>query len=193
MRNINNNLETNRKYGFTLAELLIVVAIIAVLVAISIPIFNKQIEKAREAYDIYTMRQAASAAIDLYYAGVKDKASANANGLIWWGNGGNEDHNAYGVYNPKTGKFLAKSSDQTQGMSYGKGTKTDGGTKFSWGDEREAYSSVEDYTKAVVMVAIYPDAKNKHVDIYWKGYNKQYVGGQNKANDPKYSIRISLQ
>ena len=48
------------KNGFTLAELLIVVAIIAVLVAISIPIFNKQLEKAREAYDIYTMRQAAT-------------------------------------------------------------------------------------------------------------------------------------
>lgn len=36
----------NRK-GFTLAELLIVVAIIAVLVAISIPIFTGQMEKAR--------------------------------------------------------------------------------------------------------------------------------------------------
>ena len=33
--------------GFTLAELLIVVAIIAVLVAISIPIFSKQLKKAR--------------------------------------------------------------------------------------------------------------------------------------------------
>lgn len=31
--------------GFTLAELLIVVAIIAVLVAISIPIFSKQLKK----------------------------------------------------------------------------------------------------------------------------------------------------
>lgn len=40
------------KNGFTLAELLIVVAIIAVLVAISIPIFTTQLEKAREATDL---------------------------------------------------------------------------------------------------------------------------------------------
>lgn len=35
------------KKGFTLAELLIVVAIIAVLVAISIPVFTAQLEKSR--------------------------------------------------------------------------------------------------------------------------------------------------
>ena len=44
------------KKGFTLAELLIVVAIIAVLVAISIPIFNAQLEKSREATDEANIR-----------------------------------------------------------------------------------------------------------------------------------------
>ena len=44
--------------GFTLAELLIVVAIIAVLVAISIPIFTSQLEKAREATDAANIRAA---------------------------------------------------------------------------------------------------------------------------------------
>ena len=46
------------KKGFTLAELLIVVAIIAVLVAISIPIFTAQLEKAREATDAANLRAA---------------------------------------------------------------------------------------------------------------------------------------
>ena len=46
--------------GFTLAELLIVVAIIAMLVAISIPIFNKQLEKSRNAVDMNSMRSAKS-------------------------------------------------------------------------------------------------------------------------------------
>ncbi len=48
----------NNKKGFTLAELLIVVAIIAVLVAISIPIFAAQLEKAREAVDEANIRDA---------------------------------------------------------------------------------------------------------------------------------------
>ena len=47
----------NRK-GFTLAELLIVVAIIAVLVAIAIPIFTSQLEKSREATDAANIRAA---------------------------------------------------------------------------------------------------------------------------------------
>ena len=46
------------KKGFTLAELLVVVAIIGVLVAISIPIFTSQLEKAREAVDEANIRSA---------------------------------------------------------------------------------------------------------------------------------------
>lgn len=47
--------KTNKK-GFTLAELLIVVAIIAVLVAIAIPVFTSQLEKARQATDAANLR-----------------------------------------------------------------------------------------------------------------------------------------
>ena len=54
--------------GFTLAELLIVVAIIAVLVAIAIPVFSAQLEKSRQATDLANLRsayaQAATYAID---------------------------------------------------------------------------------------------------------------------------------
>ena len=46
------------KKGFTLAELLIVVAIIAVLVAIAIPIFTSQLEKSRESTDVANVRSA---------------------------------------------------------------------------------------------------------------------------------------
>ena len=44
--------------GFTLAELLIVVAIIAVLVAIAIPVFTAQLEKSRESTDAANIRSA---------------------------------------------------------------------------------------------------------------------------------------
>lgn len=50
----------NRKKekGFTLMELLIVLAIVSVLVAIAIPVFAKQIEKSREAADLANVRSA---------------------------------------------------------------------------------------------------------------------------------------
>ena len=50
-----SNRKTRGK-GFTLAELLIVVAIIAVLVSISIPIFTSQLHKARVATDWANLR-----------------------------------------------------------------------------------------------------------------------------------------
>lgn len=50
-------LRKNEK-GFTLAELLIVVAIIGVLVAISIPIFTAQLEKSRDAVTMANVRAA---------------------------------------------------------------------------------------------------------------------------------------
>lgn len=44
--------------GFTLMEMLIVIAIIAVLIAIAIPIFSSQLEKTREATDLTNVRSA---------------------------------------------------------------------------------------------------------------------------------------
>lgn len=51
-------LSTQNSRGFTLAELLITVAIIGVLVAISIPVFASQTEKSREATDLSNVRAA---------------------------------------------------------------------------------------------------------------------------------------
>ena len=60
------------KKGFTLAELLVVVAIIGVLVAISIPIFTSQLEKSRDAVTLSNIRAAYAQAQTAYLTGSDD-------------------------------------------------------------------------------------------------------------------------
>ena len=63
--------------GFTLAELLIVVAIIAVLTAIAIPVFTAQLERSREATDLSNIRAAyAEVVADYLAAGAKESKTA---------------------------------------------------------------------------------------------------------------------
>lgn len=59
------SLKANKK-GFTLAELLIVVAIIAILAAIAIPVFYSQLNEARLAVDKANLRTAYSLASNDY-------------------------------------------------------------------------------------------------------------------------------
>ena len=70
-------MKKNNNKGFTLAELLIVVAIIAVLVAIAIPVFTSQLEKSRESTDAANIR-AAYAEI-MAEAIIGDKITADKN------------------------------------------------------------------------------------------------------------------
>ena len=83
------------KKGFTLAELLIVVAIIAVLVAIAIPVFTTQLEKSREAVDASNIRAAYAEAMSEYLTnggatvskqtvGAKQKVTGWDNTAIDW-------------------------------------------------------------------------------------------------------------
>ena len=65
----------NRK-GFTLMEMLIVVAIIAILVIIAIPTFNSALAKARAATDVANIRSGyAAAQVEAMTEGLKDKDS----------------------------------------------------------------------------------------------------------------------
>ena len=59
--------------GFTLAELLIVIAIIAVLVAVAIPVFGSQLEKSREAADLANVRAAYAEVLTEANMGIYDK------------------------------------------------------------------------------------------------------------------------
>ena len=71
-------LRKNEK-GFTLAELLIVVAIIGVLVAISIPIFTAQLEKARDAVTLSNVRAAYAEASAAYLTDQNDGTHVTVN------------------------------------------------------------------------------------------------------------------
>ena len=56
--------------GFTLVEMLIVVAIIAILIAVSISLVGESLEKAREATDTANERAAIGLAETMYLAGI---------------------------------------------------------------------------------------------------------------------------
>ena len=177
-----------KRNGFTMAELLIVVAIIGILVVISIPIFNQQLEKSREAHDIYTMRAVATLALDYYYSGAVTKEGAEAIGLSWW-NDGATNENASGAYDPTTGKFVPVRTGIKK--AYGKGTAVDGGMTYDMGN-RNAYKNDADYTDAVCMISIYP--KEKHIDVYWKkknGGGNDFIGGYSN-NKPLFSLQLPV-
>ena len=65
--------------GFTLMEMLIVVAIIAVLVAIAIPTFTSALEKSREATDAANLRAAYA---EVTVAGLTEAESDTADGGV---------------------------------------------------------------------------------------------------------------
>lgn len=106
MRNKRNN-------GFTLAELLIVVAIVGVLAAIATTVFSSQLEKSREATDIANLRSAKAAAVAKYLA---------------------DDLNS-GTYYFDAQKGVLVSEDNFTANSisgYGKGTAKNGATSNSF-------------------------------------------------------------
>ncbi len=65
MKSLFKKVRGNKK-GFTLAELLVVVAIVGILVAISIPVFTAQLSKARKATNLANLRAAKAAAVAEY-------------------------------------------------------------------------------------------------------------------------------
>ena len=82
-------MKKNNNKGFTLMEMLIVVAIIAVLVAIAIPVFTNQLEKAREATDEANIRSAYAEVMACALTDAKDKTNGvkredGADGSVTW-------------------------------------------------------------------------------------------------------------
>ncbi len=72
MKGLIKKVRENKK-GFTLAELLVVVAIVGILVAISIPVFTAQLSKARKATNQANLRAAKAAAVAQYMTDEMEK------------------------------------------------------------------------------------------------------------------------
>lgn len=125
------------KKGFTLAELLIVVAIIAVLVAVSVPIFNSKLEKAREATDIANLRAAKAAAAAEYLG---DEGT--------------------GTFYYDADKGVLVKDDKSSITPYGQGTKTSGGLSYG------SYTDTEEAKDKIIKVTIEaPSETNKEPKI----------------------------
>jgi len=106
-------MKKNNKKGFTLAELLIVVAIIAVLVAVAIPVFNAQLEKSREATDTANLRSAYGEAVAAYLADGSAPAQVSIGGVN------------YGV--TETSGNITVSATSGLSKKYSHGTYSEGG------------------------------------------------------------------
>ena len=132
----------NHKKGFTLAELLIVVAIISVMVAVSIPIFTSKLEKAREATDLANMRSAKAAAVATYL----DNTSGSAGTYYYDANGG---------------KLVGK-DEKSSVKGYGKGTTLKGDESMNGQFNYNYEQNVEGYILKVDLT------KDGDVTLTWE-------------------------
>lgn len=121
--------------GFTLAELLIVVAIIAVLVAIAIPVFSTRLEQSRETTDIANLRSA-------YAAAQVGALSGDAAGVKY------ED----GTYAYDPNNSVGISAKDGTGALLGRGTGTEGKADSSALPQICSYSGGQDVRQKDIKI-----------------------------------------
>ena len=161
-----------RKRGFTLAELLIVVAIIAVLVAVAIPVFGGQMEKSKQTVDMANMRAAYAVLIADYLSGEKDAGKTyyfdlNSSSIveskpsIGYGKSSREIQGwtlentmVAGIPNPKGGSpaVLALSIDENDLVSFRWGGGAYSGQNVTSAQQYSALSYEEKLEKDVLLL-----------------------------------------
>jgi type IV pilus assembly protein PilA len=152
--------------GFTLAELLIVVAIIAVLVAIAIPVFTTRLEASRETTDVANLRSAYAAASVAAISG-DENGDPVENGTAYY-------------YNPSSGVGLSK-DPLAKGM--GQGTATKGNTDTSNLPSPCHYNTDQSAQQKNILVYF----KDGMVDAVYYDGNWTYSGAAGGSTTPTTS------
>ena len=197
------------KKGFTLAELLIAVAIIGVLVAISIPIFTSQLEKSRQAVDLANMRSAKAAAVAEWmtdgmpdgYSGYYDASSGTMKDIKPNGYGKSSKNssefaselNATGTPNDGTAHFITVTIDGNGVVSLkwgGNDLTTAAGRRQEDIDNMHNITNVlkEEYEKGT-----YGFAKNYvQVAVFKDGTMAYYMDGRGNSEADVQGLKAAL-
>lgn len=140
-----NNLKAKLKKqgGFTLIEMLIVVAIIAILIAIAIPMVNKALESSREATDAANERGALGIAmVEVLSEGKLGGKAPDSTNTTIYAEYIIEDNNGY------LGTGSTTDIDPGTKPGYGKGTKAAGSLGVTDSHVGQVIVVVYDSTKA---------------------------------------------
>lgn len=120
------------KKGFTLVEMLIVVAIIAILIAVSIPLVTSSLEKAREAVDDANKRSAIALG-NIYYLTGGDTGTETFDTAVT---------KYYSIDDNQEGKLVSEEKQPTTGYSKSKKTGVDKVLKVTIKDPADTGKSI---------------------------------------------------
>lgn len=134
--------------GFTLIEMLIVVAIIAILIAVSIPLVGSALEKARDATDQANERSAKAEAAIMYLGAGNEKITYTSGSATLW-------------YDAAKGKLLATNAKDIP--YYGKCT----GGHTTTGDYNYAASAADSKSHEKQIIKVTITEATGDIEIAW--------------------------